>query len=60
MPQTTHPNPEALAESITIILDDLGLTIEDLEGRDGQFRSEDERRAWHMASELSVAGLVNF
>ena len=53
-----NPNPDALAESITIILDDLGVTIDELDAREGRFRSDSERRAWFVANELRHEGLT--
>ena len=41
-----QPEPEILAEGIEIILEDLGMTIDELDARQGHFRTENERRAW--------------
>lgn len=53
-----RPNPENLSESITIILDDLGVTIDELDARNGRFESEEERRAWFVANELRREGIA--
>lgn len=52
---TTSPTPDALDEGITIILGDLGVTLEELDARAPRFGSDGERRAWFLANDLRTA-----
>ena len=53
-----QPEPEILAEGIEIILEDLGVTIDELDARQGRFRNDDERRAWFLVDAARRDGLV--
>jgi hypothetical protein len=58
MTQHGQPDPETLAEGIEIILEELGVTIDELDARQGQFRDERERRAWFLADAARRSGLA--
>ena len=60
MTHHSQPDPETFAEGIEVVLEDLGLTIEELDARQGHFRNEDERRAWFLVDAARRDGLVAF
>lgn len=57
---TTGQQPPAvkLHEGIEIMLDGLGVTIDDLDARQGRFSSDDEKRAWFLADALRRQGVM--
>lgn len=59
MTQPRQPDHETIAEGIEVILEDLGVTIEELDARRGRFRNDDERRAWYVVSAARQDGLVS-
>lgn len=57
--QPRQPDRDTLVEGIEVILEELGLTIDELDARQGRFRNDDERRAWHVVNAARQDGLVS-